>query len=135
MAFKWRDYHITKFLELYHAEDCLWNIKCENYKNITLRERSYEKIRVGMDIDSLTLTDIKNKIKSIRTTYKVELNKILKANKSGAGVEDLYKPKLFWFVQADEFLRGVSLPRNSQSNLVSNNFFYVEFFTNLSLFL
>nr|CAI5825500.1 unnamed protein product [Callosobruchus analis] len=63
---------------------------------------------------------IKNKIKSIRTTYKLELNSTLKANKSEAGTHDLYKPKLFWFEQADTFWRSVSAAKESQSNLVSN---------------
>ncbi|KAJ8913067.1 hypothetical protein NQ315_006568 [Exocentrus adspersus] len=115
--FKWRDNHIIKFLELYQSEECIWNIRREDYKNI-MREKSYEKIRSGMEIESLTINDIKNKIKSIRTTYKVELNKILKANKSGAGTDDLYKPKLFWFAHADVFLGDVSVARESQSNLM-----------------
>lgn len=120
--FKWRDNHIPKFLELYQREECLWNVKSEDYKNVTMRAKSYEQIRAGMELDAIiTINDIKNKIKSIRTTYKVELNKLLKANKSGTGTEDVYKPKLFWFAQADVFLRGVSVPRESQSNLVSNN--------------
>lgn len=67
--FKWRDSHIARFLELYQAEECLWNIRSDNYKNITMREKSYEKIRLGMKIEILTLADIKNKIKSIRTNY------------------------------------------------------------------
>lgn len=85
-----------------------------------MREKSYEAIRSGMEIATLTTNDIKTKIKNIRTTYKVELNKIIKSNKSGTGTDDLYKPKLFWFAQADAFLRDVSVPKASQSNLVSN---------------
>nr|CAH7741711.1 unnamed protein product [Callosobruchus chinensis] len=38
-----------------------------------------------MEIDNLTVKDVKNKIKSIRMTYRFELNSILKA--SGAGAE------------------------------------------------
>lgn len=126
--FKWRDDHIPKFLELYQKEECTWNIKIDDYKNVLLRTKSYGNICAGMQIEGLTITDVKNKIKSIRTTYKTELNKILKANKSGAGTDDLYKPKLFWFEQADTFLRSVSVPRESQSNLVSNNYFLCCYF-------
>lgn len=128
--FKWRDNHISKFLELYQREECVWNVKSENYKNLPLRDKSYENIRSGMEIDTLTINDIKNKIKSIRTTYRVELNKLLKANKSGTGTEDVYKPKLFWFAQADAFLRAISVPRESESNLVSNKstIFYIALY-------
>lgn len=40
-----------------------------------------------MEIEALMIKDIKNKIQSMRTTYKVELNILLKANKSATRVD------------------------------------------------
>ena len=70
----------------------------------------------------LTVEDLKSKIKSIRSRYGAELGKIRRSETSGAGVHDVYKPRLFCFAQADPFLRTVTQPRDSSSNLpVSSN--------------
>jgi len=63
---------------------------------------------------------MKLKIKSIRSRYSSELAKVLKSEKkSGAGRDDIYVPKLFWFKQADLFLRSLCTPRLSSSTKVS----------------
>ena len=60
------------------------------------------------NIPGLTQEDVKLKIKSIRSRYSSELAKVLKSEKkSCAGRDDIYVPKLFWFKQADLFLRSV----------------------------
>ncbi|KAL4084942.1 hypothetical protein QTP88_027808 [Uroleucon formosanum] len=58
-----------------------------------------------------------------------ELSKLLKSKKSGAGANDIYKPALRWFEQADTFLRPVTEARPSKSNLVSINLVF-KFFLN-----
>jgi hypothetical protein len=55
----------------------------------------------------LTQEDVKLQIRSISSRYSSELAKVLKSEKSGAGRDDIYVPKLFWFKQADLFLRSV----------------------------
>lgn len=117
--FKWRDQHIPKFLDLYEKHACLWNIHCNVYKNKRKRADSYETICADMEIPELTVYDVKAKIKSIRTSYKAELNKIMHSVQSGIGIEDLYVTKLFWFPQADTFLRDVSIVKESSPSLVS----------------
>lgn len=67
----------------------------------------------------MTQNDLKIKIKNIRTTYNRELSKLLKSKKSGASTNNIYKPGLRWFEQADKFLRPVTEARPSKSNLVS----------------
>lgn len=117
--FRWRDQHITKFLKLYEEHECLWNIHCISvYKNKRKRAASYETICAEMGIPELTVHDVKAKIKSIRTSYKFELNKIMHSVQSGAGIEDLYVTKLFWFPQADNFLRDVSIVKENSASPV-----------------
>jgi hypothetical protein len=48
-------------------------------------------------LKGLTADCVRRKIKIIKTAYSQELNKIMKSKKSGAGTNDLYKPKLVWF--------------------------------------
>lgn len=61
---------------------------------------------------------LKKKIKNIKDVYRNEANKVKKSMKSGAGADDVYKPKLHWFDEADSFLRNVMTGRESSSNLV-----------------
>ena len=65
---------------------------------------------------------LKRKIKSIKDCYRIEPNKIKRSKKSGAGTNNVYKPKLAWFSEADVFLRNVAFGRESSSNLVGNNY-------------
>jgi len=121
MVFKWRDDYIEPFLDQYRQHECLWNISSDNYKNRERREEAYESMRSALNLPGLSVDDIKTKIKTVRTNYKSELNKIINSEKSGAGLADVYIPRIFWFKKADEYLRGVSVAKNSISNLVSNN--------------
>lgn len=119
MVFKWRDIHTDKFLDFYREQEGLWNVSSSEYKNKNAREAAYNKICSGLNLPGLTVEDVKNKIKILRTNYKTELNKIIKSEKSGSGAEDIYIPRVFWFKKADSFLRGVSTAKESTSNLVS----------------
>lgn len=119
MVHKWKEEETPIFLDLYKNHECLWNNKSEMYKNRVLRDKAMKALLSELNIADVVETDIKLKIKSIRTRYMAELNKVLKSEKSGTGRDDIYVPKLFWFSQADSFLRPVSISRNSSSNLVS----------------
>ena len=66
---------------------------------------------------------LKSKIKTIKDVYRHELAKIERSQKSGAGIEEVYSPKLLWFNSA-HFFREVLSTRKSQSNLVSKFIFY-----------
>jgi hypothetical protein len=44
-------------------------------------------------LKGLTADCVRRKIKLIKTVYSQELNKIMKSKESGAGPNDLYKPK------------------------------------------
>ncbi|XP_071056983.1 uncharacterized protein [Onthophagus taurus] len=70
-----------------------------------------------MEISGLTIADLKNKIKTIRTMYKKEHSLVCKSIKSGMGTEELYVPKLFWYKRADIFRNGVTNTRVTSSNL------------------
>ena len=72
-----------------------------------------------LNIPDLTQEDLKLKIKSFRSRHSSELAKVLKCEKSGAGRDDTYVPKLFWFKQADLFLCSVCIRRLSSTTKVS----------------
>lgn len=119
MSIKWSESDTLKFVDLYHKHDCLWNYRMEVYKNKDARENALSLIMKELEMNGLTIADIKNKIKTIRTMYKKEHSLVQKSKKSGMGTDELYVPKLFWYKKADIFLNGVVNTRNTSSNLVS----------------
>jgi hypothetical protein len=62
------------------------------------------------------VNDIRAKIKTIRTRYSSELAIMRKSEMSGDGSNDLNVRRLYWFKQADSFLRDVCTPKDSSSN-------------------
>lgn len=99
-GFKWSDALTFKFLDLYQQHECLWNQTLVIYKNKDARDTAIQAIIVDMECEGLSIDDIKNKIKTLRTMYKKKLNLVLKSMKSGAGNADIYKPRLVWFEKA-----------------------------------
>jgi len=91
------------FLEIYRNHECLLNNKSENYNKTNIHEKAYKTLHSELNLPQLSVNDIKAKIKTIRIRYCSELAKIRKSEKSGAGSNDLYVPRLFWFKQADSF--------------------------------
>ena len=129
MSFAWKDEHMETFLEMYQNHECLWN-KSENYHKTNIRKKAYKTLHTKLNLPQLSVNVIRAKIKTIRTCYCSELVKIRKYEKSGAGSNDLYVPRLFWSKEADTFLRDVCMPKDSSSNMqVSSNFlkfYYTE---------
>ncbi|KAL1488823.1 hypothetical protein ABEB36_014619 [Hypothenemus hampei] len=121
MSFKWTLENILNFLEIYEKYEVLWNIKLDKYRDRNARDENMSKLKEELNAEGINVNveEIRKKIKSIKTIYSQELNKILKSKKSGAGREDLYTPKLTWFEIADRFLRNVTVSRKSTSNLVT----------------
>ncbi|KAG8304573.1 hypothetical protein J6590_090516 [Homalodisca vitripennis] len=81
-----------------------------DYINRNVKETAYNKllenvINTGMPA---TVELLKKKIKSLRDTYRKELSKIKKSIKSGAGANEVYKPKLVWFPTAEVFQQRCS---------------------------
>jgi len=79
MVFKWRDDHTKLVLDLLRNQECLWNVKLENYKNRNIRDKALEETVKQLNIPDLTQEDVKLKIKSIHSRYSSELAKVLKS--------------------------------------------------------
>jgi hypothetical protein len=67
MVFKWRDDHTQLALDLLIYQECLWNVKSENYRNRNIREKAMEELVKQLIIPDITQEDVKLKIKSIRS--------------------------------------------------------------------
>jgi hypothetical protein len=132
MSFAWKDEHMETILEMYQTHECLWNNMSENYHKTNIRKKAYKTLHSELNLPQLSVNNKRAEIKTIRNRYCSELAKIRKSEKSGAGSNDLDVLHLFWFKQADSFLRDVCSPKDSSSNMqVSSN--VLKFYYTVSL--
>jgi hypothetical protein len=74
-------------------------VKSDYYKNKQLKEECYKKlteILKANDPDA-SIANTKRKINSLRSAYRRELKKLEASRKSGAGLDDIYIPTLWYF--------------------------------------
>lgn len=100
---------VLHFIRCYRENQCLWDFSSPSYKNKAARDEAYERLVAAMALPGLTVLDVKNKIKNIRSTYCQELKKIQTAKMLG---RDPYVPSVFWFKELDSFLHANTTPRS-----------------------
>lgn len=109
---------LEEFIEGYRNEPCLWKTKSKEYHDRSKKDCAYKRllpIYKGIDAKATRETVVK-KINNLRSCYKKELNKIKASEKSGAGTDEIYTPKL-WYFNLLTFLMEQEIPRTSTSNL------------------
>lgn len=119
---KWSTDQIMMFLEMYSTYDVLWDIRNTNYSSKLIRDANLEDLRIKLNavgIHAPTMEFLRKKIKNLKTVYRQEIAKIEKSKKNGAGVDDVYRPRLVWFSTADAFLHNVIKTRSTTLNSVS----------------
>ena len=92
---KWSTDHTSTFLEIYQRYDVLWDIKNPQYLSKTIRDTKLEDLKTkltAIGIYAPTTEFLRKKIKSLKNVYRQELSKIENSRKSGAGVDEVYKP-------------------------------------------
>jgi len=92
------------------------------YKRTDLRQSALEEIVRKMGLENFTTEDAKQKIKSLRATYQQESYKIDKSWRSGASLEDVYKPSMKWFTLMTEVMKSGAFKRGTLSSGVSISF-------------
>lgn len=113
---KWSGTEIMTFLNIYREYPSLWDVTSGLYLNHKAKKAAFKELLTRLESFGLHSDEfhLRKKIKSIRDTYRIELRKLKKTIKMGAGTEESYKPKLVWYATADSFLHAVV-----SSNLVS----------------
>ncbi|CAG9792767.1 unnamed protein product [Diatraea saccharalis] len=112
---KWSEDLTIQMIIEYEKREYLWNPVSENYKNKKIREQGYVEIINALNLVDVTVKELKNKIKNIRSSYSVELKKIRAARKAGAHA---YRPSVTWFEHADRFLRAIVTPSSVDASLL-----------------
>ncbi|XP_073440607.1 uncharacterized protein [Dendrobates tinctorius] len=105
---------IRLFIEMYRSMPCLWKVKSPDYSNKYKKKVAYEKLvhlyQENHPSETVDEAVIKKKIQALRTVFKKELNKVEKSTRSGAGTDEVYVPKL-WYYNLLEFTRDQEIPR------------------------
>ncbi|XP_045496131.1 uncharacterized protein LOC123694679 isoform X2 [Colias croceus] len=99
-----------KLVELYKINDCLWNIKNKDYRNKEARINALQNIVDEMQLTGFNIKDVQAKIKCLRSTYYLELDKIEKSERLN-DEEHVYVPKIEWFNEMHSFIYDVTLKR------------------------
>ncbi|CAH0562766.1 unnamed protein product [Brassicogethes aeneus] len=109
---------LTEFIELYRSLPCLWKVKSKEYSDRTKKDKAYEAMVAKLqEIDANANREtVKKKIDSMRGCFRKEMKKMKQSTKSGAGSEDICKPRL-WYYNLLLFLYDQEKPREAVSNL------------------
>ncbi|KAJ8912036.1 hypothetical protein NQ315_000529 [Exocentrus adspersus] len=94
MSTKEKEFMI-EFIELYKSFPCLWKIKSKEYSDRDAKSQAYDILVEKMQtVDkSANRETVVKKINSMKTTYRKEFKK----KRSGAGVDDIYVPHLWYY--------------------------------------
>lgn len=123
---KWNSDTTSKFIALYRKQECLWKSDSLAYRDRNARNIGLRNIIEGMMLPDLTPDEVKKKIKYLRSTYMVEVNKLRKSLRSGTGTGSKYKPTLSWFREMDSFIKYLQVNRKTPSTLVFSFVFYIN---------
>ncbi|GFS14198.1 hypothetical protein ElyMa_001417900 [Elysia marginata] len=115
----WWDHEATlNFFKAYQSAECLWKIKSKDYCNKYLKEKAYENlVKLCQEFDPCVIKDtIAKKVNNVRTSFRRKLKKKENSKMSGAGTDNVYEPKL-WYFDHLVFLTDEETPRQSFSNI------------------
>ncbi|CAH2247896.1 jg12251 [Pararge aegeria aegeria] len=109
---RWSEDATLEFVKLYLKHECLWNPPNPGYKKKLIRDKAYSEICSEFKhIKTLTIPDVRLKIRTLRTTYIQQLNKI----QEKSSPESAYEPSLVWFNEMDRCLKHI-IPNNRHSS-------------------
>uniref|UniRef100_A0A6P7HB35 Uncharacterized protein LOC114348529 n=1 Tax=Diabrotica virgifera virgifera TaxID=50390 RepID=A0A6P7HB35_DIAVI len=112
----WSTDSIILLIEGYESNPCLFNVKHMDYHNKHKRNVALNNLS---EMLGKTISDIQKKWNGIRNTYSAERRKVLDSQKSGAGVSEIYVPKL-WYHDRLKFLNEYLTTRKPVSSFEIN---------------
>lgn len=109
-------------IEEYRARPVLYDTKNPMYHNRVKKETAYQGVvdKLSPKCEGCTVEAVKRKLNGLRSHLSREFDKMKKKNKSGAGANDMYQPKVWWF-QKMLFLKDHLEPRCSTSTMADEH--------------
>lgn len=103
---RWSDQQTSRFMRIYRDNEHLWNVRHPHYRSRALRRDSLRKFVQALRIPDFTVGDVVKKIKSLRSTYYLEMKKIANSGVDAGGAP-LYTPSMNWFREMDDIMKLV----------------------------
>ncbi|XP_034833092.2 uncharacterized protein [Maniola hyperantus] len=96
---------ISKFIEEFRKNSCLWNILHPEYRNKKSRMKAYNRLLKFSKAaePNITIDEIKKKIQSMRASHRKERRKVASSLLKATSPKEFYVPKL-WYYKQLEFL-------------------------------
>ncbi|GFS18477.1 sodium/hydrogen exchanger 3 [Elysia marginata] len=118
----WSKDKVLEFIDLYRSHESLWKIKSKEYSNRLIKERCYEKlIDFVKDFEPQANKElVLKKINNLKGNFRKELKNVEGSKLSGAGTDEDYHPKL-WYFESLLFLKDQEIPRLACSSLGLHN--------------
>ncbi|KAJ8939893.1 hypothetical protein NQ318_023233 [Aromia moschata] len=95
---------VFQFIELYQAENCIWNPRNKHHKNKNLVNDAWKRISGIMGVP---VHEVKKKKESLMTSFRGNSKNKLLSMKSGCGEDDAYKPIWIFYDAMEVFLRDI----------------------------
>ncbi|XP_013166484.1 PREDICTED: uncharacterized protein LOC106116966 [Papilio xuthus] len=109
---RWNEAVTLEFVKIYLKHECLWNPSHPDYKIKYERDKAYADIASEFQLStmkSLSIPEIKIKIKNLRTTYLQQVHKIIQCSTPDC----IYEPSLIWFHEMDQYMKNIPTNRHS----------------------
>ncbi|XP_059049666.1 uncharacterized protein LOC131844731 [Achroia grisella] len=103
---RWSELDTTKLVELYKSNSLLWDARHKFYRSTSERNRAYEKILEVLQNPNISVSDIKIKIKNMRSTYHTEHRKMHNFKIEGHDYIPSQSTKI-WFTKLKEIMEQV----------------------------
>jgi hypothetical protein len=117
---------------MYRSNPCLWKVKSKEYMDRDKNDAYETLVKKRQQVDPTANRDlVTKKNNSFRSTYRKELMKVKKSERSGSGSEEVYVPSL-WYFQLLSFLGDQETPWQTISNLDEDSEKQVSDNSNLS---
>ncbi|XP_046984220.1 uncharacterized protein LOC124554196 [Schistocerca americana] len=117
MRKQWSREEIMELIQLYEANECLWNTKCSGYRDRTKKHKVLEEIGLKF---SCSQEEVQRKLHNLRNQVSQELKKI-KQRRSRSGAGDNCKSKWPYFDALKFVIPGLAACVSKQSNLAETS--------------
>lgn len=115
---RWSENETYQFVKIYLSHELLWNPEHSAYRLKNKRLKAYREIIAELNETTgilLNETELKIKIKNLRSTYMQEIVKI----KQRSSAEWAYKPNMKWFSEWHKCFGGIKKPVEDASTFDS----------------
>ncbi|XP_055915537.1 uncharacterized protein LOC129948524 [Eupeodes corollae] len=120
----WTKEQTKSLIEAFGDYPNLYNAKHGLYTNRIERDKSFQDLfqRIKVDKPNVTIREIKLKLRTIKSQYCKEKSLVVRSKRSGAGIEEVYVPKLWCFDQL-HYLHDLNDETCGVSNISSDSQF------------